>query len=902
MATLTITRLREYSRDGEHFASARIAGEEVWFSCRKLKLKASPEAFLSAFLIAAQHQGDRLACPEPVCPVWQENTRQLLHVTADWWRLRDLAPLVTTVEKPPARRWRRKAALFFTGGVDSFHTLLHHRQKPHALVNVQGFDIPLENERRQQEATLSLRAISHAQGIRLIPIRTNLRQHSYFKKASWEHTHGGALAAVAHLLEETYQDFTLSSSTRRTDPRAWGSSWRIDRFWSSATMRFGSWGEDLSRAEKLERIASHPLVRDHLRVCWKSHAASANCGRCAKCTSTLVALTWAGRLDLLKHRFDTVPYLPGAVKRWQRNPISSPEELDPVHMRPERLEEPLRTAIITRRTALLGTIRHGVPAGASCVPPQLLDDTFYQHLMGLSAGHTVFYHKVQGNVGDDLIHAAALQLFERHGITLTDRIEEADQVVLCGGGSIGIWDGCARMREEIYNCCRELGITAILHPQSVGGPDEVLPDLVTHRFVREWRSLPEMPGARLMPDMALGYRPTRDYGPPLYQTGWFLRNDPEGLFPDLPFNIGDPPRLIPRDLDNYFQLAAGYRHLVTDRLHFAIIGLILGRRVTLLPNLYHKNLGMWETWLKDLGCEWADSPDQVASPTPPVVSAPPPRIGMVVIAPDPGKTLETHLRYHRAVGVDIAWLFIDDSAEDFEEIAAAYPWVRLVRSPHPAAHRRALMDEALRLAREESLDWLLAADPGEFAFANHHLSTGSVDPEDLACLTDGLEKSKQVRQWLRANLKCLLREVPPETQQVILGTREALPLQQPPGAPFWEQDLFVTHGPHPLEITDPETGGPGKGRPIVRTSARLQALDGQAWTKWQGANPPDSPLDFPIPTRHHGWHARYPIATAVRIPRETAELWRSTLPGVIHQPVFSQLLRELETRAQSEDA
>jgi exopolysaccharide biosynthesis predicted pyruvyltransferase EpsI len=54
-------------------------------------------------------------------------------------------------------------------------------------------------------------------------------------------------------------------------------------------------------------------------------------------------------------------------------------------------------------------------------------------------------------------------------------------------------------------------------------------------------------------------------------------------------------------------LATQYKRIITDRLHFAISGLILGRETTILPNSYHKNRSMYETWLRDLGCNFAEN-------------------------------------------------------------------------------------------------------------------------------------------------------------------------------------------------------------------------------------------------------------------------------------------------------
>lgn len=336
--------------------SALVAGEEVWFSSKDAVLSAAPEAFLSAFLIPAQLRKDRLVSNSPVCGTWFRNTHELSVITNGWWKRKVKPPEVPIVDRGKPKRWWRKTALFFTAGVDSFHTLNHYPKKIHALVNIHGFDIALANESRQKPAEQSYRSVARQKGISLVQIQTNLREHSYFNKTNWDYTHGGAMAAVAHLLKSDFHDFVLSSSTRRNDTRIWGSTWQIDHLWSSGNTRFISWGEHLSRAEKMEQIAGNSLVQEHLRVCWASTGPAANCGTCPKCTRTMVSLLWAGRFEQLKHCFVENPPLLDVISNWKPAPIWSTAELDPVYTNPERLPEPLRSAIRSQRDQLLADL------------------------------------------------------------------------------------------------------------------------------------------------------------------------------------------------------------------------------------------------------------------------------------------------------------------------------------------------------------------------------------------------------------------------------------------------------------------------------------------------------------------------------------------------------------------
>ena len=122
--------------------------------------------------------------------------------------------------------------------------------------------------------------------------------------------------------------------------------------------------------------------------------------------------------------------------------------------------------------------------------------------------------------------------------------------------------------------------------------------------MRERASLRYCEHGVLAPDLALGLD-YENHVPPTRGRGIFLRRDGESVVAKRWFSR-DPVRIC-KTPTQYLGLAARYQQIVTDRLHFAICGLIVGRDTTLLPNSYHKNRGMYETWLKPLGCRFAEN-------------------------------------------------------------------------------------------------------------------------------------------------------------------------------------------------------------------------------------------------------------------------------------------------------
>ena len=214
------------------------------------------------------------------------------------------------------------------------------------------------------------------------------------------------------------------------------------------------------------------------------------------------------------------------------------------------------------------------------------------------------YVRPFGNVGDALIEWATVQLFAHFEVrwkyvSHAGPPADVDELVFGGGGNMGtLWEGNWKLRAK----CLAWGLPLTIFPQSFTSPE----DRPFHRvYVRERASQALHPQGILAPDLALGLE-CGPYPAPRRRLGVHLRKDSERGIPRNWFSR-DPIKLC-RTPDEYLQLAARYESIVTDRLHFAICGLLLGRRVVLLPNSYHKNRSMYETWLRDLGCMFAPEP------------------------------------------------------------------------------------------------------------------------------------------------------------------------------------------------------------------------------------------------------------------------------------------------------
>ncbi len=307
-----------YGGGGAYRVCADVGGEPLWFESPDVELLPSPEAFGCALLVAALHEGRTLTIEGKVCTRWMENVARLLDVFQEWWGYPKLRPRSATADGEGTASER--TALCFSGGVDSFYSLLRSGRRVDLLLTVHGYDIKLRDRERASAFESSLREVAAALGIKAVVIRTNLREHPAFARAPWERTHGGALAAVGHLLGDSAGRLLVSSSYPYSSQSPWGSHWQTDSLWSAERLEVVHVGAEHRRSEKLRAIAREPLVRRHLRVCWENLSPAGNCSRCEKCLRTRLMLADMGELEnfpvfegagTLARSIDSLPFIRG---------------------------------------------------------------------------------------------------------------------------------------------------------------------------------------------------------------------------------------------------------------------------------------------------------------------------------------------------------------------------------------------------------------------------------------------------------------------------------------------------------------------------------------------------------------------------------------------------------------
>jgi 7-cyano-7-deazaguanine synthase in queuosine biosynthesis len=250
--------------------------------------------FVAASLLPAMRIGRALSVEGTVSPRLLATIPTIESVLTDWFQRTD--SIVVKARPAPEHRGAG-VACFFSGGVDSFYSVLSHLDEITALVFVHGFDIQPRDVALRARISESLRVAASRLGKPLIEVETNVRVFSD-RFAAWsEEYHGSALASVALLLSPQFGRFYIPASFPPTYSAPWGSHKDLDPLWSSEATEIMHDGGDASRVEKVRFLARSDVALQSLRVCWENRGGRYNCGHCEKCIRTMVNLRVAGALE-----------------------------------------------------------------------------------------------------------------------------------------------------------------------------------------------------------------------------------------------------------------------------------------------------------------------------------------------------------------------------------------------------------------------------------------------------------------------------------------------------------------------------------------------------------------------------------------------------------------------------
>jgi hypothetical protein len=252
------------------------------------------DAILSCFLIPAMHAHTEICLPSAPSTALQTHLPQLMQTLAAWdSRLSPINVRWASNEHPSAGNKRRGVGCFFSGGVDSFFTLVQRNREISHLILVQGFDIAESSTRLWAHTRAMIGDVAPSFGKRDVVLKTNIRK-LFDPVAVWGMTHGAAIATTAHLLAGHIHRAIVPSTYSRAQLHPWGTHPDLDPLWSGNAIDIEHDTVAFSRIQKIEAIAGSPQAMKWLRVCWRNPNEEYNCGRCAKCMRTRIALNIVG--------------------------------------------------------------------------------------------------------------------------------------------------------------------------------------------------------------------------------------------------------------------------------------------------------------------------------------------------------------------------------------------------------------------------------------------------------------------------------------------------------------------------------------------------------------------------------------------------------------------------------
>ena len=269
----------------------------------------APDIFAAAMLIPAMRAGERLCVIPPISPRLCFSLPRIREIFHTWWPEFARIDLELTPDTRPHGPLPGRAATFFSGGVDSFYTLLKNRHGHGTLpaplthiIYMRGVETRLELMRDVSGTEAWIREIAAAAGVEPIvgesDFRTSLQGPEEY--IHWErHYHGSALAAIALGLSPAFAFACIPSAFTYNHLIAHGSTPMVDEMFSTERLQIVHDGSEATRAVKTARLIEwdRDLVLKHLRVCILNRGGPTNCGQCKKCVRTAVPLYALGVWD-----------------------------------------------------------------------------------------------------------------------------------------------------------------------------------------------------------------------------------------------------------------------------------------------------------------------------------------------------------------------------------------------------------------------------------------------------------------------------------------------------------------------------------------------------------------------------------------------------------------------------
>ena len=273
---------------------------DVFFrSICNTKLQGNFEAYLSGVILPCMKAGGGTLFAEgEVSKKFLRGLEVIQDIHHSWdTKLEQVAvKCESSATKEPIKKGRVGA--FFSGGLDSFYTLLKRQDTITDLIFVHGTDIKLDDTKLREAAATKIHEVALHFGKNLIEIETNISPFLASFGIPWGGKgHGAALATIAHILSLNLREIYIPSTLSYAQMIPWGSHPLMDPLWSSESLEFIHDGAEATRLDKVALVSKNTMALNCLRVCWQNVNSCYNCCKCEKCVQTMISLKIHNALD-----------------------------------------------------------------------------------------------------------------------------------------------------------------------------------------------------------------------------------------------------------------------------------------------------------------------------------------------------------------------------------------------------------------------------------------------------------------------------------------------------------------------------------------------------------------------------------------------------------------------------
>jgi hypothetical protein len=252
-------------------------------------------ALLVMFPLACHFRED-VDLEDPVDAVLLENLQGVQRIWRSWYAglgpVRINAPAATS----HAVSAGTQTVASFSGGVDSFFTLLRRHHEITHLMSIAGFNTPMDDFGSMREHLAPIAARFAKQHV---PVLTNIRYGGQgptpysIADLMIGYAHGCLLAAITHMMEEHFATYIIPASHQYAHLMPYGSHPLTDPLFSSAKLRVVHDGAAFDRVERTAAVTHSSHALSVLHVCWQDFRRG-NCSECQKCLRTMATLDLLG--------------------------------------------------------------------------------------------------------------------------------------------------------------------------------------------------------------------------------------------------------------------------------------------------------------------------------------------------------------------------------------------------------------------------------------------------------------------------------------------------------------------------------------------------------------------------------------------------------------------------------